>query len=117
MNYELAYRVGFHPWEDAETQSAFREKLSELFDHEERGRERRRHGAPARVGAEAPRSAPARGEPVGRRGRVPRMGDERPRRFQLQGPQARRGPAQTRRALVSLAAPLAPPTSVSRRRE
>ena len=35
MNYELAYRVGFHPWEDAEDQPRFRAKLSELFTGEE----------------------------------------------------------------------------------
>src|SRR2546430_9526713 len=35
MNYELAYRVGFHPWEDAEDQPRFRAKLSELLTAEE----------------------------------------------------------------------------------
>jgi SAM-dependent methyltransferase len=39
MNYEFAYRIGFHPWEDAEDQPAFVEKLSQLFDREESGRE------------------------------------------------------------------------------
>src|SRR5205823_11921501 len=39
MNYALAYRLGFHPWEDAEGQPAFREKLSELLAREEAGRE------------------------------------------------------------------------------
>jgi SAM-dependent methyltransferase len=39
MNYELAYRVGFHPWEDAEDQPGFVEKISELFDREESDRE------------------------------------------------------------------------------
>ncbi len=39
MNYELAYRVGFHPWEEAEDQPAFTKKLSELLRHEEGGRE------------------------------------------------------------------------------
>lgn len=39
MNYELAYRLGFHPWEDAEGDRAFTETISELFDREERGRE------------------------------------------------------------------------------
>lgn len=39
MNYELAYRVGFHPWEDAEGHSPFVEKISELFDREETGRQ------------------------------------------------------------------------------
>jgi SAM-dependent methyltransferase len=40
MNYELAYRIGFHPWEDAEGQPSFTEKLSELLDREEEGQER-----------------------------------------------------------------------------
>jgi Methyltransferase domain len=39
MNYEFAYRVGFHPWEDANDQPRFVEKISELFGHEESGRE------------------------------------------------------------------------------
>ena len=39
MNYGLAYRVGFHPWEDAEAHPPFTEKISELFDEEESGRE------------------------------------------------------------------------------
>ncbi len=39
LNYRLAYAVGFHPWEDAEEQPAFTEKISELFEHEEGGRE------------------------------------------------------------------------------
>jgi SAM-dependent methyltransferase len=39
MNYELAYRLGFHPWEDAEGDRAFTETISALFDREERGRE------------------------------------------------------------------------------
>jgi SAM-dependent methyltransferase len=39
MNYELAYRVGFHPWEDAEAQLAFVETFSELLVDEEEGRE------------------------------------------------------------------------------
>ncbi len=29
MNYNLAYRVGFHPWEDAASDPPFVEKLSE----------------------------------------------------------------------------------------
>src|SRR5947207_15832242 len=37
MNYELAYRVGFHPWEDAEGQPAFVETFAELLDREEDG--------------------------------------------------------------------------------
>jgi SAM-dependent methyltransferase len=39
MNYELAYRVGFHPWEDAEDQPSFTGSLSALLDQEEEGRE------------------------------------------------------------------------------
>jgi SAM-dependent methyltransferase len=39
MNYELAYRVGFHPWEDAQDQPAFKERISTLFAEEERGRQ------------------------------------------------------------------------------
>ena len=39
MNYELAYRLGFHPWEDAEDQPAFVDKLSKLIAREESGRE------------------------------------------------------------------------------
>jgi SAM-dependent methyltransferase len=37
MNYKLAYRIGFHPWEDAEEMPVFVEKISELFEHEENG--------------------------------------------------------------------------------
>ena len=39
VNYKLAYRVGFHPWEDAEAHAPFTEKLSELLADEERRRE------------------------------------------------------------------------------
>lgn len=39
MNYAFAYRIGFHPWEDAEDHPPFVEKISELFDREESGRE------------------------------------------------------------------------------
>lgn len=39
MNYKLAYRVGFHPWEDAEHQPGFVQRLSALLDQEESGRE------------------------------------------------------------------------------
>ena len=39
MNYGLAYKIGFHPWEDAEAHSPFVEKISELLDEEESGRE------------------------------------------------------------------------------
>jgi cyclopropane fatty-acyl-phospholipid synthase-like methyltransferase len=38
MNYGLAYAVGFHPWEDAESEQGFVAKFSELFDREEAGR-------------------------------------------------------------------------------
>jgi SAM-dependent methyltransferase len=37
MNYELAYRIGFHPWEDAERQPEFAKHLSSLVAREERG--------------------------------------------------------------------------------
>jgi len=39
MNYRLAYRVGFHPWEDAAEQPAFLDGLSRLLDEEEEGRQ------------------------------------------------------------------------------
>lgn len=39
VNYELAYRIGFHPWEDAEVHAPFVERFSELVDDEETGRE------------------------------------------------------------------------------
>jgi SAM-dependent methyltransferase len=39
MNYELAYKVGFHPWEDALEESAFVETITKLFEYEEGGRE------------------------------------------------------------------------------
>lgn len=39
MNYRFAYAVGFHPWEDAESDPPFAEKISEMFDREESGRE------------------------------------------------------------------------------
>jgi SAM-dependent methyltransferase len=35
MNYELAYRIGFHPWEDAEHQPSFQSRFAELLDREE----------------------------------------------------------------------------------
>jgi cyclopropane fatty-acyl-phospholipid synthase-like methyltransferase len=37
--YEFFYRVGFHPWEDLAEHPPFADKLSELFDREEAGRE------------------------------------------------------------------------------
>jgi SAM-dependent methyltransferase len=39
MNYEFAYRIGFHPWEEAEDQPPFVEKISTVFEREESGRE------------------------------------------------------------------------------
>lgn len=39
MNYELAYRLGFHPWEDAEDEPEFVTKFEELVEREEAGRE------------------------------------------------------------------------------
>jgi cyclopropane fatty-acyl-phospholipid synthase-like methyltransferase len=39
VNYRLAYSIGFHPWEDAETEPGFTEKITELFRREEVGRE------------------------------------------------------------------------------
>ena len=38
MNWRLAYRIGFHPWEDAARDPPFVAKISELFDREEKGR-------------------------------------------------------------------------------
>jgi hypothetical protein len=39
MNYGLAYRIGCHPWEDAEEQPSFTDKFSTLLDLEEAGRQ------------------------------------------------------------------------------
>lgn len=39
MNYELAYAVGFHPWEEAIDNPAFVDSISRLFEEEESGRE------------------------------------------------------------------------------
>ncbi len=39
MNYELAYAVGFHPWETAVENEAFIETITRLFEEEEAGRE------------------------------------------------------------------------------
>jgi SAM-dependent methyltransferase len=39
MNYSLAYRIGFHLWEDAERQPSFTDKFSALVDREESGRQ------------------------------------------------------------------------------
>lgn len=38
MNYGLAYRLGFHPWEDAADHPPFVDTLSELLTREEHGR-------------------------------------------------------------------------------
>jgi SAM-dependent methyltransferase len=37
--YNLFYRLGFHPWEDLAEHPPFAEKLAELFEREESGRE------------------------------------------------------------------------------
>jgi hypothetical protein len=37
--YKFLYRVGFHPWEDLAEHPPFAEKLTELFEREESGRE------------------------------------------------------------------------------
>jgi cyclopropane fatty-acyl-phospholipid synthase-like methyltransferase len=39
MNYRFAYKVGFHPWEDAATDPPFVEKISEMLSREEEGLE------------------------------------------------------------------------------
>ena len=39
VNYQLAYRIGFHPWEDAEGHAPFVEKFAELLGEEEDGRD------------------------------------------------------------------------------
>ncbi|MDP8927738.1 MAG: class I SAM-dependent methyltransferase [Actinomycetota bacterium] len=39
MNYELAYKLGFHPWEDAAGHPPFVETISELLTREEQSRE------------------------------------------------------------------------------
>ena len=39
MNYRFAYSIGFHPWEDAEHHPPFVEKISEMFEREEVGKE------------------------------------------------------------------------------
>ena len=38
MNYQFAYSIGFHPWEDAGTDPLFVNKFSEMIDREESGR-------------------------------------------------------------------------------
>jgi len=37
--YKLFYRLGFHPWEDLAEHPPFADKLTELFEREESGRE------------------------------------------------------------------------------
>jgi SAM-dependent methyltransferase len=37
LNYGLAYRIGFHPWEDAQRQTAFVDSISALVRREEVG--------------------------------------------------------------------------------
>ena len=39
MNYELAYRIGFHPWEDLAEHPPFANALLKLVAREEKGRE------------------------------------------------------------------------------
>src|SRR6188508_1815879 len=38
MNYKFAYSIGFHPWEDAERHNPFVEKITKVFEREERGK-------------------------------------------------------------------------------
>jgi SAM-dependent methyltransferase len=38
MNYRLAYKIGFHPWEDAEDQEGFVHSFAKMMDEEEAGR-------------------------------------------------------------------------------
>ena len=38
MNYRFAYSIGFHPWEDAERHAPFVERITKMFDREERGK-------------------------------------------------------------------------------
>ena len=39
MNYQLAYAIGFHPWEDAVSDPPFVAKAAQMFDREEQGRQ------------------------------------------------------------------------------
>jgi hypothetical protein len=39
MHYALAYRIGFHPWENAAGEDAFVDRFAELLDREEQGRQ------------------------------------------------------------------------------
>lgn len=38
MNYQLAYAIGFHPWEDAAADPPFVAKTAQMFGREEQGR-------------------------------------------------------------------------------
>ena len=65
MNYELAYRIGFHPWEDLAEHPPFADKLLELVAREEDGHappygRRSTSAAAARSGASGSRSAAGR---------------------------------------------------------
>jgi predicted TPR repeat methyltransferase len=39
MNYQLAYALGFHPWEDAATDPPFVAKAAQMFQREEQARQ------------------------------------------------------------------------------
>jgi hypothetical protein len=65
MNYEFAYKIGFHPWEDLAEHPPFAGKLLELVAREEEGASRpmvRRStsAAGARSGASGSRSGAGR---------------------------------------------------------
>lgn len=40
MNYRLASAIGFHPWERAAADPPFVAKAAQMFDREQRGRQR-----------------------------------------------------------------------------
>src|SRR5207244_2551062 len=124
MNYEFAYRIGFHPWEDAEDQPAFVEKLSQLFEREESGREPpygpaldlgtgsaiwgirlARRGCEVNGGVVV-ETAATRRQPGRERSGLPGLGGDRGGRLGLPGAEADRAAAQARRALVPAAATL-----------
>ena len=73
MNYRLAYRLGFHPWEDLAEHPPFADALLRLVAREEDG-----DGPPYGAGAR-PR---LRQRGVGRPARAPRLAGDgrRPRR-------------------------------------
>lgn len=52
MNYELAYKIGLHPWEDAATDPPFATKFAEILDREEDGR-LPPHGTPLDLGTDS----------------------------------------------------------------